>query len=188
MRTIAQSGAAVLPVALNLIGFNLAWLATVLGAADGLAWAGPAAMAIFAAFQVPASPRPRYDLTAMAVFAAAGVVVDSAWSASGAVAYAAAWPSQLLAPVWLVALWASFSLTLGHSLAWIRRKPVAASLLGGLGGGFSYWAGVRLGAVELNIPEPVYALGVGLSWAIIFPALIGATARLARRRLPAYQR
>jgi len=52
-----------LPLAANIVGFNLAWFATVVGAAEGLAWAGPAALLVFAAFQVPASPRPRYDLT-----------------------------------------------------------------------------------------------------------------------------
>lgn len=177
-----------LPMAMNVVGFNLAWLATVVGAAEGYGWAGPAALLVFAAFQVPASARPRYDLTAMAVFAGAGVLIDSAWSLAGLVSYASPWPSAALAPVWLVALWASFSLTLGHSLAWIRRRPVVASLFGAFGGGFSYWVGARLGAVEPHIPALAYGILVGLTWAVVFPALIGATARLARRRLPAYER
>lgn len=176
------------PLALNVAGFNLAWLATVLGAAEGLGWAGPAALVVFAAFQLPASARPRYDLVAMGVFAAAGVVVDSAWSLAGLVSYAAPWPFAALAPAWLVALWASFSLTLGHSLAWIRRRPVLAAAFGGLGGGFSYWMGASLGAVELHVPAPLYAAVVGLTWAVVFPGLIGLTARAARRRLPAYER
>ena len=177
-----------LPVVANIVGFNLAWFATVVGAAEGLAWAGPAALLVFAAFQIPASPRPRYDLTAIAVFAAAGLVVDSVWSLAGVVSYAAAWPSPALAPVWLVALWGSFSLTVGHSLAWIRQRPLAAAALGGLGGGFSYWAGARLGAVEAHVPEALYGVLVGLTWALVFPALIRLTALAARRRLPANQR
>ncbi len=177
-----------LPMALNIIGFNLAWLATVLGAAEGLPWAGPAALLVFAAFQLPASSRPRYDVTAILVFVTAGLVVDSFWSVTGLVQYASAWPSDILAPVWLVALWGSFSLTLGHSLAWIRRRPVAAAVLGGIGGGFSYWVGAGLGAVQPNISAELYGVLVGLSWAVVFPALISLTARAARRRLPAYQR
>jgi len=188
MRTIAQSRGPLLPLAGNIVGFNLAWFATVAGAAQGLAWAGPVALLVFAAFQVPASPRPRYDLTAIAVFSAAGIVVDSAWSLGGLVSYASAWPSASLAPAWLVALWGSFSLTVGHSLAWVRGRPFAAALLGGLGGGFSYWAGARLGAVEVHVPEALYGLLVGLTWAMVFPALIRLTAVMARRRLPAYQR
>jgi len=177
-----------LPLAANIVGFNLAWLATVVGAAEGFAWAGPAALLVFAAFQVPASPRPRYDLTALVLFTASGLVVDSVWSLGGLVSYASPWPSAALAPVWLVALWGSFSLTLGHSLAWIRRRPFAAAALGGLGGGFSYWAGARLGAVEAHIPEALYGVLVGLTWAVVFPALIRATAWMSRRRSPAYQR
>lgn len=187
MRTIAQTGGAMLPLALNVAGFNLAWLATVLGAAEGLAWAGPAALAVFAAYQVPASPRPRYDLTAVAVFASAGLALDSFWSLTGIVDYASAWPVASLAPVWLVALWGSFSLTLGHSLAWIRGRPALAAVFGGVGGGVSYWVGARLGAVQPTIPDALYGLFVGLSWAVVLPVLITVTARLARRRRsPAY--
>ncbi|HRO88855.1 MAG TPA: DUF2878 family protein, partial [Chiayiivirga sp.] len=65
-----------------------------------------------------------------------------------------------------------------------------AGVFGLLGGGFSYWVGARLGAVELHIPAWQYAVGVGLCWAIALPLLIRLTAQLARRRfrLPAHQR
>jgi hypothetical protein len=100
--------------------------------------------------------RPRYDLAAMAVFATAGLVLDSAWSLTGAVSYAAAWPSAQLAPIWLVTLWAAFALTVGHSLAWLRPRRMLAALFGLLGGGFSYWVGARVGAVETAIPAWQY--------------------------------
>jgi hypothetical protein len=177
-----------LPVAANAIGFNLVWLVTVLGAASGLAWAGPAALVVFASLQIPNAARPRYDFAAMAVFAGAGVVIDSAWSLAGAVSYAAAWPSVHFAPLWLVTLWAAFSLTIGHSLAWLRRRRVLAGLFGLLGGGFSYWAGARLGAVAPAIPAWSYGAAVGLCWAIALPPLIHLTALAARRRSPAQQR
>jgi hypothetical protein len=187
MNTIAQPAPAWLPVAANAIGFNIVWFITVFGAARGLAWAGPAAVLLFAAVQVSLASRPRYDLTAMAVFASAGIVIDSAWSLSGAVTYAAGWPSPHLAPIWLITLWAAFALTLGHSLAWIRSRPALAAVFGLLGGGFSYWVGARVGAVELAIPGWIYGVAVGLGWAVALPVLIRLTALLSRRRLPAYQ-
>jgi hypothetical protein len=189
MISISRHAAPWLPAAANALGFNLVWLATVLGAAAGLPWAGPAACAAFASAQLAVAARPRYDLAAMAVFASAGLAIDSAWSLSGAVRYSAAWPSAALAPVWLVSLWVAFALTLDHSLAWLRRRPLLAAQFGGFGGGWSYWAGARLGAVETMLPPWAYGVAVGACWAVSLPLLIRLTALLAaRRRLPAYQR
>lgn len=190
MNTLAQPAPQWFPAAANAVGFNIVWAVTVLGAAAGLAWAGPAALLVFATLQLRLAARPHYDLAAMTVFASAGLVIDSAWSLAGALSYAAPWPAAGLAPVWLVTLWAAFALTLGHSLAWLRPRPLLAGAFGLLGGGFSYWVGARLGAVELNIPAWQYAAGVGLCWALALPLLIRLTAQLARRRfrLPAHQR
>lgn len=188
MNTLAPPAPLWLPVAANAVGFNLAWAVTVFGAAGGLSWAGPAALLVFATIQLSLAARPRYDLAAMGVFALAGLVIDSAWSLAGILSYAAPWPSPALAPAWLVSLWASFALTLGHSLAWLRPRKVLAAVFGLLGGGFSYWVGARIGAVELAIPGWQYALGVGLCWAVALPVLISLTARVARPRLPAHQR
>ena len=184
MNTLVQPAPAWLPVVANAVGFNIVWFITVFGAARGLAWAGPAALAIFATIQVSMAARPRYDLAAMAVFAAAGIVIDSAWSLSGAVQYAAGWPSPHFAPLWLVTLWAAFALTLGHSLAWLRPRVGLASMFGMFGGGFSYWVGARVGAVELAIPGLTYGVVVGLCWGVALPVLIRLTARAARPRPP----
>lgn len=188
MNTLVQPAPTWLPTVANAVGFNIVWFITVFGAAGGLAWAGPAALALFAIVQVSMAVRPRYDLAAMGVFAVAGLLIDSAWSLAGAVAYAAPWPSAMLAPVWLVTLWAAFALTIGHSLAWLRPRKGLAAMFGLLGGGFSYWMGARIGAVELAIPGWIYAAGVGLCWAAVLPVLIHLTARLSRLRLPANQR
>jgi hypothetical protein len=188
MNTLAQPALPWLPAAANAVAFNLVWLATVLGAANGLPWAGPAAVAVFATLQLSMAVRPRYDVAAMAVFAAAGLLIDSAWSLSGAVSYAGAGPAPHLAPPWLVALWAGFALTIGHSLAWLRPRLALASVFGLLGGGFSYWAGARFGAVEPAMPAWLYAVGVGVCWAVALPALIQLTTVVAHLRLPAHQR
>ncbi len=188
MNTLARHPSRWLPTVANAGGFNIVWFVTVFGAAGGLAWAGPAALLVFAIATISTSARPRYDYAAMAVFATAGIVLDSAWSLTGTVSYAAGWPSAQFAPIWLITLWAAFALTLGHSLAWLRPRRMLAGLFGLLGGGFSYWVGARVGAVETAIPAWQYGLGVGLVWAVSLPVLIRLTAIAAHRRLPAYQR
>ena len=188
MNTPVHPAPAWLPAAANAVGFQLVWLVTVGGAAGGLAWAGPAALLVFAAVQLPLATRPHYDLAAMGVFATAGLLIDSAWSILGAAGYAAAWPSVHLAPVWLVTLWAAFALTIGHSLAWLRPRRGLSAFFGLLGGGFSYWIGARLGAVEPAIPAWQYGVVVGICWTVALPVLIRVTAIVARPRLPAHQR
>jgi hypothetical protein len=74
------------------------WFITVFGAAAGLAWAGPAALASSQLVQVSMAVRPRYDVAAMTVFASAGLLIDSAWSLAGALSYAAPWPSPHFTP------------------------------------------------------------------------------------------
>lgn len=190
MNASAQPAPSWLPVVANAAAFNVVWAVTVFGAAAGLAWAGPLACLLFGALQIRFSARPHYDLAAVTVFATAGLLIDSAWSLAGALSYAAPWPVPQFAPLWLVSLWAAFSLTLGHSLSWLRARPLLAGVFGLLGGGFSYWVGARVGAVELHIPDWQYALGVGLCWAAALPLLLRITAALVRRRvrLPAHQR
>jgi len=187
MNTPRLTASSWLPTIFNAVAFNIVWAATVFGAAAGLPWSGPLAFAAFAFLQLQMSAQRRYDVTAITVFALAGILIDSAWSLSGALSYAAGWPSPHFAPVWLVTLWGAFALTIGHSLAWLRPRPALASVFGLLGGGFSYWVGARIGAVELAVSGPVYGALVGLCWAIALPALIRLTAVLARPRLPAYQ-
>lgn len=187
MNTLRATPAGWLPTVANAVGFNIVWAATVFGAAAGLAWSGPLALAAFALMQFRLTAQPRYDLAAMTVFALAGILIDSAWSLSGALTYAAGWPSPNFAPVWLVALWAGFALTVGHSLSWLRPRPALAALFGFCGGGFSYWVGARIGAVELAIPGWAYGVAVGICWAVALPALIQLTARVAQPRLPAYE-
>lgn len=175
------------PTAVNVVAFDIVWAATVFGAAAGLAWSGPVAFLAFAALHFRLTTRPRYDLAAMAVFGVAGIIIDSAWSLSGALSYAAGWPSPWFAPLWMVTLWMAFSLTVGHSLRWLIERPRLTVVFGFFCGAFSYWIGARIGAVELAISSGLYALLVGICWAVAFPVLLRLTAVLARPRLPAYQ-
>jgi hypothetical protein len=87
----------------------------------------------------------------------------------------------------MVTLWMAFSLTVGHSLRWLIERPRLTVVFGALCGAFSYWIGARIGAVELAISSGLYALLVGICWAVAFPVLLRLTALLARPRLPAYQ-
>jgi hypothetical protein len=95
--------------------------------------------------------------------------------------YAAPFPSAQFAPVWIIALWMSFALTLNHSLAWLKSHPALAALLGAIGAPLAYWAAARGWGALAFAAQPALALGMlAVAWAILAPALFW----LAAHRFP----
>lgn len=163
----------------NLLSFQLVWMATVAGAAHGLWWAGPLAVALFAAWQLPLSSVPHADLKLMGIAAVAGFVIDSALVLSGLLSFHTAVPWDFAAPVWIVALWVSFALTLNHSMESLKRRPLLAMLLGLVGGPLAYWAAARVwAAVDLNGGTLLALAVIGLVWALLTPLLLNLADRL----------
>ncbi|WP_037413110.1 DUF2878 domain-containing protein [Silanimonas lenta] len=162
----------------NLLGFQAVWFASVFGAGSGRPWLGPLVASVFVAAHLAASPDRRGDLRLLALALALGAVVDSLFAASGLLRYAGAWPSDALAPGWILAMWAGFALTLHHSMAFLRGRPAAAAAFGLVGGPLAYWAAQRgFGAVAFEAgTAPALAL-VGLGWALALPLLYATGAR-----------
>lgn len=156
----------------NMLFYQATWLIAISGAAHGLWWAGPIAVAVFAAWQLPLSDRPRADLLLLLVSAAAGFAIDSAFVRGELLSYAAPVPWPDFAPVWIVALWMSFSLTLNHSLAYLKSHLGIAALLGAIGAPLAYWAAARTwGALSFVAPERTALAWLALIWALLTPAL-----------------
>ncbi len=166
----------------NIVAFQAVWFASVIGAARGLPWLGAVPLLPFAAWQLAVSDDPAYDRRAIALLCIAGVLIDSVYPLVGMLSYASAWPSGTLAPIWLVLMWVNLALTLNHSLAWLRGRPVLAALFGGSGGALSYYAGFRLGAMELHWGTPVTMVLIGLVWTLALPGLYGILDRMAALR------
>lgn len=85
--------------------------------------------------------------------------------------------SALLLPAWLALLWALFTTTLNHSMAWRARPWRHASLVGGIGGRLSYFAGSRLTGVGFPQEEAFTLALLALIWAVLLP-LLHALAKL----------
>ena len=160
----------------NAVLFQLCWLVSVAGAGRGYAWIGFAPLVLFAAWQLRASSVPRADLKLMAFAAVLGFAVDTSLVQSGALHFAAPVPSSELAPAWIVGIWAAFALTLNHSLAFLKRRLLAAVLLGLVGAPIAYGvAASRFDAVVFDGTALFGVALIGLAWAALTPAL----ARLA---------
>ena len=161
---------------INAISYQLTWLITIAGAARGWWWAGPAAVGVFAGWQLAVSAQRRADALLLLLAAAIGFVIDSAFAQTHLISYAAATPWAHLAPIWIVGLWMSFALTLNHSLAYLKTHALAAAALGGAGAPLAYLAAVHWGALAFPAESVPTLVLLAVSWAVITPAL----ARLAQ--------
>lgn len=157
----------------NVVGYQAVWLASVAGAGQGLAWAGPVASLVFIAMTLAFGGKASADLRMLGAALGVGFVLDSAFAASGWLVYSQPWPWAWAAPVWIWSLWAGFSMTLNHSMVFLRGRPWLAALLGLFGGPMAYLAAVALEAVRFGAPTPWVVAALALGWALALPLLLG---------------
>lgn len=162
----------------NVIAYELVWLASVWGAGRGTWWVAPLALLPFAAWYLSRAGGAA-DARLMLACALTGIVMDSLLALSGLLTYAAPFPLANAAPIWIVCMWASFGLTIRHSLKYLQHRPVLALVLGGIGGPLAYLGAAR-GWHAVAFPQgalPAMA-ALGLAWAIALPCLFARAASL----------
>ena len=168
---------------INFIAFQVGWFACVLGAANGMPWLGPIVVTAAVALHLARARRPLQEFWLVCCAMAFGLVADSLLLATGWLSYPAGLWLPGLAPYWIVAMWALFATTLNVSMGWMRGRPLLTFLMGAVGGPLSYWAGQKLGAIELD--PPGYALvALALAWGIAMPLLMWLAGRLDGVREP----
>ena len=165
---------------LNLVAFNACWLATVLGAANGMPWLGPIAVLWFAAIHLSFARMPIAEAWLFAAAMMLGYALDSVLVLSGVLSFpdhaVMLWPST----AWMVSLWGNLALTLHGCLAWMRGRYLVGVLFGGAGGPMAYWAGAGFGAVQLDQGTTLSLAMVAVEWAIAMPVLLWLADRLDR--------
>jgi len=166
----------------NLVAFQVCWIAFVAGAGRGYPWVGFVPLVLFAAWQLKVSPVRRADLDLMALAAVLGFAVDTSFVKVGALSYAAPFPSAELAPVWIVGMWIAFSLTLNHAFDFLKHNTLAAIVLGLFGGPIAYGvAAGRFGAVTFEGTAWFGIALIGLAWGAVTPLLARIAAHLVAR-------
>jgi hypothetical protein len=152
----------------NLLGYQLVWFLSVSAAGAGLSWPALAATALFALWQLATSATRRDDLRLIGIGLGFGVLLDGLMARLNLLHYAAAsWALPPAgAPLWILALWVAFALTLNHSLRWLRGRMLCAALLGLLGGPLAYLAAARIaGALTFVAPAWHALTALALGWA-----------------------
>ena len=168
----------------NLIGYQIVWFCAVIGAGRGLWWPGLIAAAIFMPLHFALARQDRTgrttDFKLLMAAILIGASLDGTVAASELARYAASGMTLPTggAPLWILAMWASFALTLRHSMTFLLRRPVVALLFGAIGGPLAY-LGASRGWQAIVFAEPRWmalsTLAVG--WALAMTLLT----TLARR-------
>jgi hypothetical protein len=161
----------------NIVLFQLGWFACVLGAAHGYAREGAIAAALIVAWHIARAARPAREALLALAAAALGLVFESLLVQAGWVRFDAGVLVDGAAPYWMVALWALFATTLNVSLRVLQTRPWIAALFGAVGGPLAYYAGARMGALDLVQPVAMLA-ALAVGWAIATPLLLSFARRL----------
>jgi preprotein translocase subunit Sec61beta len=176
------------PALLKLVMFQIVWLACAIGAAQGWSWPGIVTAAALVAWHLTSAPHWRP--AAMTVLAAGtlGLIAESLLVAAGLLRYSAAYPTESLAPAWIVALWLAFSTTLETTHRLLGSHPFAKSACLGLClGPLSYLAGERLGAVAVSQAQWPSYLAIAIIWGIAYPCLLALEGPLTEGHLGSHK-
>lgn len=160
----------------NFLLYQLAWFACVLGAAAGRPALGVVAAVLVVALRLAYAARRMAELKVILLTGVLGWAWESMLVQMDWVRYRSGgvtgWP-----PIWIGALWLAFATTFNGCLRWLQGRPGLAALLGFAGGPLAWWAGARLGALELtDLAASLFVIGLG--WAALMPLLMATAARL----------
>ena len=155
----------------NAVAYQVAWLAIIIGAAQGYGWAGALIALAVAAIHVASQRSRAAELKLIACAVAVGVAHETLLMQLGFVDFTPSGWNFALAPYWMVALWVAFATTFRHSLHWVMRRPWIAIAAGAVGGPLAYLAGARLGALNLaDFAVPALAVTFALAMAVLAAA------------------
>jgi hypothetical protein len=165
-----------LPLVVNLVGYQCAWLACVIGAARQLpAFALAVAVAVML-LHLSTAAQPLRELVLIGIAAATGLLFETGLVASGWVRINEATLLGGSVPFLMVALWGVFATTLNVALRSLRRRYLLSALLAAVGAPLAYLAGSRLGAIQWVETLPALTL-ISVGWAIQQPLLMRSAQR-----------
>jgi hypothetical protein len=153
-----------MPVLFNIVAYQIAWFACVLGAANQLPWIGTSIALVVVALHLALVQRRGVEVKLIVAAAVIGLILDSALASAGLVSFTSGVWIDGIAPHWMVGLWIAFATTLNISMRWLVTRPALAVVFGALGGPVAYYAGAKLGAITIN-PSASTFIAIGLGWA-----------------------
>ena len=159
-------------ILINLLLFQTAWLACVLGAGQDNFWVGPVAVLVSVFVHLAKSSNKRGELFIIGATGAIGFIVETLL-----IALEIFLPARFVipppwCPLWLFCMWPNFATLLNVSLRWLHGRYMLSIGLGATGGALAYYGGMQLGALTFHGPVLQKVLMVGVAWGIVTPTLL----------------
>lgn len=158
----------------NVVLYQVGWFGCVLAAAAGRPVLSAMAALVPAALHLVLARQRQIEAVLLIGAGLLGLVVDTVTVRTGILGFDTRLGPEGIAPLWIVALWAQFGMTLRYCFGWLSGRYALASALGFVGGPLSFLAGARLGAVEISQPTLESLFFLGLMWAVALPVLTAA--------------
>lgn len=159
-------------VFVNAMLFNVVWIACVAGSSKQLIWPAMLSCFILAVYQLIPQNRHPTDVKLVAASILLGLIVDTIWVQLGYMDFTDKRPISSVAPGWIIILWVGFALTINHSLKWLKAHPFLPALTGAIAAPVTYYAGIKLGAVEYIASTMSVSIGLALAWGISLTILV----------------
>jgi len=159
---------------INLIGFQLIWWICVL---FGNTWL--LAVCVLLGFHLLFHREPIVETSTILICAIIGFCIDALLTLKGMFIFP---NDSSLPPIWLFALWMSFSATLRQSLGFFSKHYLLAAILGAFGGSGAYLTAENFGQFSFGMPFWYSGFLLALIWAALFPLLIWVSHRYPRSR------
>lgn len=150
---------------INIVLFQCAWFSLVLGYTT-LGMCITLGLFIHTALTSTQASKELLFCLLVVMF---GVLADSILLQFDVYAFTASFDVNLgkdIIPLWLVALWLAFSLTLNRSLKWLVNMPWLLVIMMAVFGPLSYFAGSQLNPNQISINQELLAACV-IQWAVI---------------------
>ncbi|MEJ2115570.1 MAG: DUF2878 domain-containing protein [Gammaproteobacteria bacterium] len=153
----------------NILGLQITWAACAYGATHAWPLLGVWIGLVYIGLHFLLVEERLRDLKVVLIIGMVGILLDvlNAWL--GILSFSSDGSIAIFLPYWLMVLWFVFSLMVPHSLFWLEKNLVVASIAGGIGGGGSYLLGHILGAITLSQPTTVSFLIYFVEWSLFFP-------------------
>jgi len=162
---------------INAVVFQIGWLCCVLAGANHAPWLGTLTALFIVSWHISQARSPRSEFLLILSAGIIGAVWDSLLVYAGWLQYPSGTLIENTAPHWIVAMWMLFATTLNVSLKWLKQRPLPAAALGAVAGPAAYFAGYKLGAVQIaDFSTALTALALG--WALFMPSLMALSNRL----------
>ncbi len=163
-------------IVVNVVLYQIVWLACALSAAAGMPELGTLTALAVILWHLAEVVRPLKAAGLIVLTGLLGGIWDSLLVNLNLIHYPSGMIFTWMAPYWIIALWMAFATTFNLAFHWLHGRLLLAALFGAVGGPLAWWAGARLGALELVNPIPALT-ALSLGWMVMMPLLMKLAAR-----------